>query len=1141
MGLTRLSVHRPLTVLMGILAAVLMGGVAYTYMKVDRLPPLNFPVVFVNVTYPQASAQDVEQLVTKPIEDAVSGVAGIESISSTSSEGFSNVRIQFVPDADANLAALDIDRRLSAIRNRLPVDTGIPSVRKADPNSQPIMNIALTGAPLDELYDVATTLLAPQLQSVLGVAIVNVTGGLQREIQVKVDYAKLAAYNLSVSQISTSLAAANVASTVGANSQGSQTLSIRAVGRFETPEALRNLIVAQTPAGSLLLRDVATVSEGYKDVLQVQRLNVLEPGTEARPVGEEAVGLSIVKDSSTNALQVADNVRAVLDKFQRSLPEGAHVYIRNDSSTYTRGSLNAVQKDLILAVLLVGGITLLFLHSWRNALIILLSIPTSMISSFLIMYALGFTINLMTLMALALMVGILVDSSIVVIENIHRHLQQGKSPRDAAISGRAEIGMATIAIALADIVVYVPIAFMSGAVGQLFRQYGLTVVGATILSLLVSFTLTPMLASRWMRHEEHDTGLLGTFGRWWDARFDRVAAFAERLVPVAVRGRWAIVAVCLMLVGASYALIQFRVIGTEYVPAEDDGNFNVNMSTPPCTSLEGMDRGARQMEAYLSGIEEVRGVFASVSGSGSGVGDGGGRANIAVQLVSKEERQRPIIEIMNDVRQYGRQIPGTIVRTSVPSPLGGGAGSGISINVSGPDLDVVKEVAGQIQSAASGVAGLTDLQNSTPEGNPELRLALDGARMAQVGVTGQQVMDALRITLGGRVVSVLRPDGKPQLDITLIASDVDRQNLSALMSIPVRGGATAAGGQAAGTPVVTLGQVATLTYASGPVQIQRVDRNRTISVSGNVSGRALGDVATDLKAAVNTVPLPPGYVVTQSGSVNQLNNALAALAQAIGLALILEYMLLVALYGSFFYPLVLMLAVPLGLVGSIFGLAITGNTINIFSLIGLIMGFGLVAKNGILLVDYANQQREAGMERTAALAASVRARLRPILMTSATMVGGMMPLAMKTEAGAESRAPMAVVVIGAIITSTILAVVVIPAVYTLLDDLQNLLSRRRVAAPELVPVMAGAGGSWSPMEIAAANRRQYANGNGQANGNGHVTGPAYANGAAHANGAAAKSNGAAHTNGAAKSNGHAAEIPAAPAEPSSEPVKAQEP
>jgi hydrophobic/amphiphilic exporter-1 (mainly G- bacteria), HAE1 family len=1057
MGLTRLSITRPLSVLMGILALVLLGGVSYGYLKIDRLPPLNSPIVNVSVNWPQAAAQDVEQLITKPLEDAVAGVAGIASISSTSSEGQSNVRIQFVDDADPNLTALDVERRVSAIRNRLPVDAGVPSVRKADPNAFPIMNVALTGAPLDQLYDIAILQIQPAVQSVLGVANVNVSGGIEREIQVKVDYQRLAAYNLTVTQVSTALVAANAGSTVGSAERGTQLLDIRTTGRFQSPAALGDVVIAQLPAGPVLLRDVATVAEGYKPRRQLQR--ICQPGQGC----QDAVGISIVKDGNANALQVADDVRELLFEprvvsgatqpaLADLLPAGASILVRNDTSVYTRASLHAVQFDLILAILLVGFVTLLFLHAWKNVVIILLSIPTSMISTFLFMYIAGFTLNMMTLMALALMVGILVDSSIVVIENIHRHLQQGEPAKEAALHGRAEIGLATMAIAAADIVVYVPIAFMSGQVGQLFRQYGLTVVAATIFSLFISFTLTPMLASRWLAHDHESSSPLARFGRWWDARFDRVAALLESLVPRAVEARWLVLAASLALVVVAASLIQFRMIGQEYVPAEDDSNFFVNMRTPPGTTLDAADRSARQLEQALDGIPEVVAVFSTVFGAGAGVGGGNSGANITVQLVPKTERNRSVFEVINEIRGMGRQIPNVTVGANVASPLPGGGGSNININVIGPDVDAVTQGANQVQAVAADVPGLVDVQNQAVAGRPELRIVLDNVRLAQMNVTAQQVTDALRTTLGGRVVTVLRPGGRPQQDITLVASDADRTDLNNLASIPIRGGAL----QGQTVPVVTLGQVATLGSGTGPFEINRIDRNRTMEVRGTVSGRPLGDTAADLRAAVNSVALPPGYSVQLRGSVNQLNNALAALGQAMVLAVILEYMLLVALYQSWFYPLVLMFSVPLGLVGSMFALFITGNTINIFSLIGLIMGFGLVAKNGILLVDFTNMLREQGLERTQALAQAVRIRLRPILMTSATMVFGMFPLALKLESGAESRAPMAVVVIGAIIMATLLAVVVIPAVYTMFDDLQGMLARKpaRVREPARAPARA---------------------------------------------------------------------------------------
>lgn len=1047
MGLTRLSVHRPLTILMGILALVLMGGVAYTYLKVDRLPPLTFPVVIVTVFYPQATAQDVEALVSKPIEDALAGVPGASGISSTSSEGRSRVRIEFAEGVNLDLATLDVDRRMARVRARLPADSGEPSVRKIDPSEIPIMNVALTGAPLDQLFDIANDQLQPALQSVIGVGSVDIFGGLQREVQVRVDYGKLAARNLSVTQISNALAAANVAASVGTFEQAGQLLNIRAMGDYQTPANLQNLVVAQTPGGTVLLRDVATVQEAFKEVRQLQRLN-----------GEDAVGLTIVKVSDANALQVAADVKAILDQMRPTLPKGAQIQVRNDNSFYIRASLDAIQHDLILAVILVGLVTLLFLHAWRNVLIIVLSIPTSIVSTFLVMYLMGFTLNLMTLMALALMIGILVDSSIVVIENIHRHFHMGKDPKEAALVGRQEIGLATIAIAAADVIVYLPIAFMAGGVGQLFRQYGLTVVVATLFSLLISFTLTPMLASRWLRRETPGDGLVERYGRRWDAGFARLSEVVGRIVRWAVRSRWKVAGGCALLVTVSAAMIQFRVVGSEYAPVEDDNNFRVTLTTPSGASLQATDDAARQLEALLGQIPEIESMFTTVVASGgSAFGGSTGRATIGVQLVPKHERHRSSLQIIQEVRRLGRQVPGATVSARPSSSLPGAVGSGrLDVDVVGPELDTLQTVVQDVKAAMARVPGMVDIEDSGTQGVPELHIVLDSARMAQLNVTSQQAIDALRTTLGGRVASVLRPTGKLQQDITVIAADTDRQNLVNLAAIPVRGGANLNPlGAANPQPVVTLGQIAMISYGTGPVEIQRINRNRTIGVGGTAAGRSLGDVAADMRGELATISLPPGYTVRTGRQVNQFNDALRALGQALMLAVVLEYMLLVALYQSWTHPLVLMLAVPLGLVGSIFGLALTGYTINVFSLMGLIMAFGLVAKNGILLIDYTNTLRERGIERTEALAEAARTRLRPILMTSATMVCGMLPLAISVEAGSESRAPMAVVVIGAILTSTALAMLVLPAMYVLLDDLQVAVARRQWAVAFPVGVSAG--------------------------------------------------------------------------------------
>ncbi|MGE3857080.1 MAG: efflux RND transporter permease subunit [Dehalococcoidia bacterium] len=1013
MGLTRLSIQRPLSILMIILGIVLMGAISYTHLRVDRLPPIDIPFLGLNVQYPQASAQDVELLVTQPLENAVAGLSGVTSVSSTSSEGRSSVTIRFANGTNVDAAALEVGRRVAAVRRQLPADATEPTIFKADPNASPILNIALTGAPVELLFDLANTALQPALQSVPGVASVTISGGLEREIQVQVDYAKLAGYGVTIQQISSALTAANVTAPVGSLDQGTKTLNMRAVGAVQEFSGLEQLVILQPATGGpVLLRDVAKVTEGTKEQTAFQRMN-----------GAEAVGLTVVKQSDANELQVAGDVKLELERLRGLLPEGTELKITNDNSIFTQSSLDAIQRDLLLAIVLVGVVMLLFLHQWRNTVIVLLAIPTVLISTFLFMFALGFTLNIMTLMALALMIGILVDDSIVVLENIHRHLEMGESPIRAALNGRSEIGLAAIAITLADVIVYAPIAFVSGTVGQLFRQYGLTIVIATLLSLIVSFTLTPMVASRWMKHESGEgTGPWACFGRAWDRAFGRLGDLTAWSVPYFVRSRWLVTAGAIGSLVFCGVLLKMGALGTEYAPQEDDGNLRVSLNMPAGTSLSAVDDATRQLEDRLQAIPEVKNLFTTVRGGGS---------NIAVEIGAKHDRHRSATEIADEIRAVGRTVPGAQVNASINSPLGGGGGTNsVQVQVSGPELDTLTQIATQVQAIGTNVQGLSPLQSSGLQASPELHIRLDRARMAQLGVTSQSVASILRTSLTGSTVSTLRRPGEPQVDITIVGAPQNRASLNDLMAVPV----AAAGNN--GQPV-TLGQIARIEPGSGPVQIQRTDRNRTLTLRAAASGRPLGPVAADLRAEIAQLELPPGYAVTLGGQVAQLDQALSALSQALILAVVLEYMLLVALYQSWFYPLVRMMAVPLGLVGALVALIVTGNTLNIFSIIGLVMAEGLVAKTSILLIDYTNTLREEGMERTAALAEAARTRLRPILMTSATMVFGMFPLALKLEAGAESRAPIAVVVIGALISSTFLTLIVVPALYTLFDDLSE--------------------------------------------------------------------------------------------------------
>ncbi|HZU04432.1 MAG TPA: efflux RND transporter permease subunit [Chloroflexota bacterium] len=1060
MGLTRTAIQRPLATIMVFLALILLGQQAYTRLRVDRFPAITFPVVFAQISWPGASPEDVEQSILVPAENAVAGISGVQRIDSAAQEGSGRLTIWFVEGTDIDQATLDVQRRLAGIGRLLPIDATQPSVAKADPNSIPVMNVVLSGSRSpEELRTLAEETVQQRLLAVPGVADVTVNGGLQREIQVLVDYAKLEAYGLSLTQVSNALQRENVNSPGGRVDVGERGFSVRAMGLAQTPAQLGEYIVATTPRGPIRLRDVATIEVSYKRPTSMLRYYSHERGS------IDAVGLTITKQADANTLETADNVRAALQQIRRTLPPGVEVTITNDTSRFVRRAVDAVQRDLILAIIITGVVLFLFLHTWRNTVIVLISIPTCLVSTFLLMYTMGFSINTITLMAMALMIGILVDDSIVVLENISRHLRLGEHPMEAALKGRSEIGLAAIAITLTDVVVYVPISFMQGNIGKLFREFGLTIASATLLSLLVSFTLVPVLASRWLKaHEEEGQS---RFARAWERGFDRLAAAYRRLLAWALHHRPVVVAVAAAALIASLLPLHFNLIGQEYAPNEDDGQFTINTEMPPGTSLAGNSAAIARIEEGLLRIPEVESFTTTVGQSGSRFGGTDRNGQIAVQLVEKTKRQRSVFEVMQEVRRLEAEVPGMRLRANVQSPLiGGGGSTPINIRLTGDNIQTLQELAAQVEQIVRNTPGTVDIRNDAAVGEPEVRAFLDRQRMADLGVTASQVANALRTAIGGNTVTQLRVEGQSGIDITVLANRDLRNDLTTLANIPIPVGAAGAAGTTSIPGIgstVRLGQVADLRVVTGPTSIARSDRQRQVSVQANLVGRSVGDAAREIRAELARLPMPAGYRWTFIGQVDQLDRARDALLSALAISVILIYMLLVALYESWLHPLAIMFSLPVALVGALGGLLLTGNTLNVFSMIGMIMLMGLVAKNAILLVDFTNMLRAEGLPRLEALLRAGPIRLRPIIMTTATVVFAMIPLALKLEEGGESRAPMAVVLIGGVLTSTLLTLVLVPVMYTYLDDLSRVPALARARVPgwlrlrrrAAIPAMAG--------------------------------------------------------------------------------------
>jgi hydrophobic/amphiphilic exporter-1 (mainly G- bacteria), HAE1 family len=1031
MWLTSTAIKRPLFMLMVIGALLVVGLVSWTKLGVDLLPALDFPIVVVTTQFPGASPDAVDTLITKPVEDAVATINDIDYIQSTSVEGVSSVVI-FFTDKAAKDSSIDVERRVSALRATLPQDAKDPSVGKFDPNAQPILLLTMSGnRDLGALQRLGEDKVQKRLEATTGVAQVTLVGGLVREIQVQVDQLKLQARGLSILQVNQALAGDNVNVPAGRITQQGKDWTVRLDNQAQTPQELNNVLVGSTTNGPVYLRDVATVVDTYKTVSTIQRTN-----------GQSAVGITILKQSSANTVATADAVKATLQAIQPDLPQGVHIDVAYDASIFTRSSLNDVTRELSIAVMLTGLVLLLFLHTFRSTLIVLLAIPTSLIATLGVMYFLGLSLNMMSLMGLTLTVGILVDDSIVVLENIFRHLQLGEAPREAAVTGRSEIGFAAIAITLVDIVVFTPIAFMSGIVGQYFREFGLVIVSATVFSLFVSFTLTPLLASRWYRSGEHGQANtsaptrnpLVRFGRVWDAGYARLARGYARVLRFAVGRwtRWAVVALSLASFIGGIMLVATGILSTEFFPNADNGALTVNLEMPAGTTLDVTNAATQKLEERVMAWPEVQEVFTSV-GQGGGFGPSQARfSTMQVQLIDKGLRTRTPDDLTKIARTYAAEIPGAKVTASPVSQFGGGNGKPISIRIQGEDEAILGSLATRVADVARRIPGTADVDDGGVTGDPELVVNVDRQQAADLGLTPAQVSSVLRTGLAGSTVSTFRPQGTVGWDINVILNPAERQRVDQVGQIPI----VTPKGQ-----TIQLGQIASVSTATGPTQVNRRDRQRSVYVTADLNGRVAGDVAKDIQTGLDTIAVPSGYTVTQGGDAQSQNETFGQILTALGLSVLLMYMLMVALFESLVFPLMIMFSLPLAVVGAFGLLALTGNTLNMLSMIGMILLTGLVGKNAILLVDYTNTLRKRGLARNAALLEAGPTRLRPILMTTCALVLAMLPIALKLGEGSEWRAPMAVTVIGGLLTSTLLTLVLIPAVYTIMDDFTGVLSR----------------------------------------------------------------------------------------------------
>ncbi len=1063
MWMTRLALNRPVTIMVFFVAIIVLGYYSLSRIPVELQPKVDFPFITIITTYPGASPDEVETLISKPIEDAVAGVEGLREITSTSQFSVSQVALEFYIGTDINQAYIDVQAKINAVLAQLPEGAERPIVAKLDTQSEPVLYISLTGdRPAYELRDLADNIIKDRFGSVPGVASVSVAGGQKREIQVAVDKRRLNAYGLSINSIVRALQGANLNVPAGRITEGERDYSVRLLGEFRSVDELRNLeIYLQNPRnpmqrGSVIrLKDVAEVRDGLEERTVITRVN-----------GKEDVTLVVQKSSEGNAVEISDGIRAQIARLQTEYPD-LRFTITLDQAEDIKANIAELRKTLILAVLLVVLVIYAFLYNLRGAFIVGLAIPACLFAAFIAMYFAGFTINFMTLLALTLAVGVLVDDSIVVIENIYRHLAMGEEPAEAAFNGRTEIGLAAVTITMVDVVVFLPIAFMGGVTGQFFRPFGLTVAFIVLVSLWVSFTLTPMLASRLYRRGEAVEEPRGFF-KFLDNRFNALKNWYRRVIAWSLRHRWliilssngALVAVFVLIIASAIAgspLLPFR-----FAPSQDQGLIQVTVKAPPDAALTQTDAIARRIEDAALTIPEVKYVstlIGRLSAGFAGAGDTGPRfASMQITLHDKKTlldslmfwsksdenlRTRRDILIADELRRKIGEVAGAQIAVNAVSGFrGGGFGTPIQIGLIGKDTATLLETAENVRNTIAQIPGIKDPDLSWTAGKPELQVRVDREKATALGVSLAEIAGALRTAYEGDTSVKYREAGQ-EYDVRVRLREDQRQRLIDLNDLVVA--------YVQGAPVY-LRDVASITLGEGPTKIERTDRQRRVMVTANLMpGYTPGNMRQVIDAKLREANvIPPGVRVDWFGENEVQAREGVYIFQALLLGIILVYLLMVALFENWLYPLVIMFTVPQALVGALLALIIFRSELNIISMIGIIALMGLVGKGAIILVDYTNTLRQRGLTRDEALIEAGATRLRPILMTVISLVLAKIPIALAIGRGSEFRSPLGLVIIGGMLMSTILTLLVIPCMYSVMDDFTRFLGRviwRRGAAP----------------------------------------------------------------------------------------------
>ena len=1054
MWLTRVSINNPVFAAMIMLALMVIGLLATFRMKVEEFPNIEFPFVVVNTVYSGASPEVIETDITKKIEDQVNTIAGVKEVTSVTQQGLSQVIVQFDLNIPSDVAAQNVRDKLALVTPTFRDEVTTPIVAQYNPADAPVVSVTFRSdkMSLRELSTYLDNTVKKQLQTVTGVGRVDILGGRQRQIRVLLNPTQMNAYKVSVNQISNALRSENVELPVGTINNQNQEMVIQVNGLVKTPNEFNQIIVAQNRSSTgaivpVYLSQVAQVVDGQAEAESASLQN-----------GQPAVAMDIIKMSDANVIDVVDKTQQRLAEIQATLPPGVTMTVVADSSKSIRGSLNNVVRTLIEGAILAVFIVWLFLGSWRSTIITGLTLPISLLGTLAAIWTFGFSINMMTLLALALCIGLLIDDAIVVRENIVRHVGMGKHHRQAALDGTQEIGLAVLATTLVIVAVFLPVAFMGGIIGRFFYQFGVTVSTAVLLSLFVSFTLDPMLSSIWpdpdAAHQHDRLNERVSFRKrpiaWLLAGFqrllDRLTNLYSHILAWSLRHRLITVLIAIgSLVAAFFAV---GLVGKEFVPQADMNEIKVKFETPVNANLDYTQQKAAQVNAVLQSFPEVTNTYATVNAMSY---SGNNRVQVNVSLVPKDERTRGLDALNRAMREQLQQVGGIKVTSVAAAAMAVSGGlKPIMISIKGNDLTELQRLSNEFMQKLSNVNGLVDLESTLKQPKSMVNVTINREAANDAGLSIGQIGQALRPLLAGDNVSTFKDDNGNNIDVNVRLNDDNRQTISQLQSMYLSSSRMDQNGQ---PMLVPLSQVANFSETLGAPQINRRSLFREVVVQANTDGRPAGDIGADITKIQNEMKLPPGYSFAVQGSNKDMAESIGYATTALGLAIVFIYMLLGSQFNSFLYPVAIMASLPLSLIGVFFALFLFGSSLNMFSIIGIIMLMGLVCKNAILLIDFIKESLSKGLSRNEAIMLAGQTRLRPILMTTAAMVMGMVPLALGIGEGSEQQAPMAHAIIGGVITSTLLTLIVVPVIYTYLDDGKQrffrLLAKKKAATPEI--------------------------------------------------------------------------------------------